>query len=240
MLAAVFFIRTMNTRVQHLVLDHQNAMLQMHFELEAPRIKGSTMSNSSITVTPSAQEYLIGLLAKQDSEGMGVRIFVERPGTPHAECCMAYCASGEEDATDTKLPFEGFSAYIDAESLPFLEDAVIDYAKDRMGGQLTFRAPKSKVPQIDDDASIEQKINYYLYSEINPQLASHGGNVQLIGLVEDDTVAVLKFGGGCQGCGMVDVTLKEGIEKTLLEKIPQLKRVTDETDHSVTDNAYFK
>ncbi|AUM14796.1 Fe-S biogenesis protein NfuA [Ketobacter alkanivorans] len=198
------------------------------------------MSNSSITVTPSAQEYLIGLLAKQDSEGMGVRIFVERPGTPHAECCMAYCASGEEDATDTKLPFEGFSAYIDAESLPFLEDAVIDYAKDRMGGQLTFRAPKSKVPQIDDDASIEQKINYYLYSEINPQLASHGGNVQLIGLVEDDTVAVLKFGGGCQGCGMVDVTLKEGIEKTLLEKIPQLKRVTDETDHSVTDNAYFK
>ena len=61
-----------------------------------------------------------------------------------------------------------------------------------------------------------------------------------MGLVDDDSVAVLKFGGGCQGCGMVDVTLKEGIEKTLLEKVPQLKRVTDETDHSVTENAYFK
>lgn len=198
------------------------------------------MSDSFINVTANAQEYLLDLLSKQDNEGMGVRIFVERPGTPHAECCMAYCAHGEEEPTDTKLEMDGFNAYIDAESVPFLEDAVIDYAKDRMGGQLTFRAPKSKVPQIDENASVEQKVNYILYSEINPQLASHGGNVQLIGLVEDDTVAVLKFGGGCQGCGMVDVTLKEGIEKTLLEKVPQLKRVTDETDHSVTENAYFK
>ncbi|MCG8534879.1 MAG: Fe-S biogenesis protein NfuA [Pseudomonadales bacterium] len=198
------------------------------------------MSESYITITDSAQEYLVGLLEKQDSEGMGVRIFVERPGTPYAECCMAYCAEGESEGSDKKLDFEGFSAYIDGDSIPFLEDAVIDYAKDRMGGQLTFRAPKSKVPQIDENATIEQRVNYILYSEINPQLASHGGNVELVGLVENDSVAVLKFGGGCQGCGMVDVTLKEGIEKTLLEKVPELKRVTDETDHSVTENAYFK
>jgi len=198
------------------------------------------MTQGFIKVTETAQEYLRGLLAKQESDGMGVRIFVERPGTPHAECCMAYCAAGESEPTDEKVELEGFNAYIDAASVPFLEDAVIDYAKDRMGGQLTFRAPKSKVPQIDDNASVEQKINYILYSEINPQLASHGGNVQLVELLEDDSLAVLKFGGGCQGCGMVDVTLKQGIEKTLLEKVPQLKRVTDTTDHTVRENAYFK
>jgi Fe/S biogenesis protein NfuA len=198
------------------------------------------MTQGFIKVTESAQEYLLGLLAKQDSAGMGVRIFVERPGTPHAECCMAYCAAGEAEPTDEKIELEGFNAYIDGPSVPYLQDAVIDYAKDRMGGQLTFRAPKSKVPQIDDNASVEQKINYILYSEINPQLASHGGNVQLVELLEDETLAVLKFGGGCQGCGMVDVTLKQGIEKTLLEKVPQLKRVTDTTDHTVRENAYFK
>mgnify|MGYP005723502943 CR=1 FL=1 len=197
------------------------------------------MSDSYITVTEAAQEYLGGLLAKQDTPGMGVRIFVEKPGTPYAECCMAYCADGDQEQTDKKQELDGFSAFIEDASVPFLEDAVIDYAKDRMGGQLTFRAPKSKVPQLDENASIEQQVNYLLYSEINPQLASHGGNVELVGLIEDDTVAVLKFGGGCQGCGMVDVTLKEGIEKTLLEKVPSLKRVVDETDHSVTENAYF-
>jgi len=153
---------------------------------------------------------------------------------------MAYCAAGEAEPTDEKIELEGFNAYIDGASVPYLEDAVIDYAKDRMGGQLTFRAPKSKVPQIDDNASVEQKINYILYSEINPQLASHGGNVQLVELLDDETIAVLKFGGGCQGCGMVDVTLKQGIEKTLMDKIPQLKKVTDTTDHTVRENAYFK
>lgn len=198
------------------------------------------MTQGFIKVTESAQEYLRGLLAKQDSPGMGVRIFVERPGTPHAECCMAYCAAGESEPTDEKVELEGFAAYLDGPSVPYLEDAVIDYAKDRMGGQLTFRAPKSKVPQIDEGASVEQKINYILYSEINPQLASHGGNVQLVELLADETVAVLKFGGGCQGCGMVDVTLKQGIEKTLLEKVPQLKKVTDTTDHTERENAYFK
>lgn len=198
------------------------------------------MTQAFIKVTESAQEYLRGLLAKQDSTGMGVRIFVERPGTPHAECCMAYCAADESEPTDEKIELEGFAAYIDGPSVPYLEDAVIDYAKDRMGGQLTFRAPKSKVPQIDDNASVEQKINYILYSEINPQLASHGGNVQLVELLDDESVAVLKFGGGCQGCGMVDVTLKQGIEKTLLEKVPQLRKVTDTTDHTERENAYFK
>ena len=56
----------------------------------------------------------------------------------------------------------------------------------------------------------------------------------------DNTVAILKFGGGCQGCGMVDLTLKEGVEKTLLEQIPQLTAVRDITDHSQRENAYFK
>lgn len=192
-----------------------------------------------ITITPSAQEYLRDLLSKQQSAGMGVRIFVEKPGTPYAECCMAYCAAGENEPTDEKIINGDLVAYIEAASVPYLEDAVIDYAKDRLGGQLTFRAPKSKVPQVSEHSSIAERINHILYSEINPQLASHGGNVQLLEMIEEDTVAVLKFGGGCQGCGMVDITLKQGIEKTLLERVPELKRVTDVTDHTVKENAYI-
>ena len=52
--------------------------------------------------------------------------------------------------------------------------------------------------------------------------------------------AVLKFGGGCQGCSAVDMTLKSGVEKTLKERIPELSAVRDKTDHSVRDNAYFR
>lgn len=196
-----------------------------------------------ITITENAQGYLRDLLSKQDSEGIAVRIFVESPGTPKAECCMAYCTKGEELADDVRLDYEGFAAYIEGKSVSYLEDAVIDYNKDRFGGQLTFKAPRSKVPNLGPDASLEERINYVLFNEINPGLAAHNGNVSLLETYDDaenGLTAVLKFGGGCQGCSAVDMTLKQGVETTLKAQIPELQRVTDSTDHSQRENAYFK
>jgi Fe/S biogenesis protein NfuA len=197
------------------------------------------MSEPLIAITESAREYLRDLLDRQGSPGMGVRIFVERPGTPHAECCMAYCPPGEQEESDVRYDYDGFHAWVEGKSVRYLEDASIDFKKDSMGGQLTFRAPKSRVPDIGPDATLEERINHILYAEINPSLAAHGGNVQLLELTEDQ-VAILEFGGGCQGCSAVDMTLKSGVEKTLKERIPELTAVRDKTDHSVRDNAYFR
>ena len=128
---------------------------------------------------------------------------------------------------------------MEKKSLEFLKEAVVDYSPDKFGGTLTIKAPNAKLPQINEDASMEDKINYVLYSEINPGLAAHGGEVSLIEVLDNET-AVLQFGGGCQGCGMVDLTLKDGVEKTLLEQIEGLKKVQDVTDHSYRENAYYK
>lgn len=192
-----------------------------------------------VEITESAQEYLSELLIKQDVDGIGARVFVEKPGSPMAECCMSYCAPDEIVPTDIQIACKGFTAYIEVESVPYLEDAIIDYAKDRMGGQLTFKAPHSRVPKLGPNPSKEQLINHVLFAEVNPSLASHGGNVTLISLIDDEKTAVLKFGGGCQGCSAVSMTLKDGVEKTLLEQVPGLEKVVDETDHSNTDNAYY-
>ncbi|MCV6614068.1 MAG: Fe-S biogenesis protein NfuA, partial [Cellvibrionaceae bacterium] len=62
-----------------------------------------------VTFTESAQQYLAELLAKQDCEGIGIRMFVSNPGTPQAETCIAYCRPGEEQEEDTVMPLEGFS-----------------------------------------------------------------------------------------------------------------------------------
>ncbi|WP_298636999.1 Fe-S biogenesis protein NfuA [uncultured Umboniibacter sp.] len=194
---------------------------------------------SNVTVTPSAHDYLADLLSKQDVEGVGVRMFVQAPGTPSAETCIAYCRPGEEQEGDVEMPLERFSMWFDQRSLPFLEDAMVDFAEDRMGGQLTIKAPNAKMPRVSDDSPLEDRINYVLYNEVNPGLASHGGQVSLRE-VDTEGFAILEFGGGCQGCGMVDVTLQQGVEKTLLENIPELKGVKDSTDHSDTSNAYFK
>ena len=192
-----------------------------------------------VSITESAQEYLAQLLAKQDCEGIGVRVFILDAGTPQAETCISYCRPGEQKDGDESREYQGFTAWIDQPSIPFLEDAVVDFSKDSMGGQLTIKAPNSRLPRISEDSSIEDRVNYILYNEINPGLASHGGHVTLEEIFEEN-VAVLRFGGGCQGCGMVDVTLKDGVEASLLSQIPQLKEVRDVTDHSYRENAYYR
>ena len=195
-------------------------------------------SEAMICITESAQGYLRELLNKQEDDNVGIRIFITDPGTPSAETCIAYCRPGEEQDDDMRVEYDGFNGWIEARSLPFLDEALVDYAKDRMGGQLTIKAPNSKVPKVSADSPLEDQINYVLHSQVNPSLAAHGGMVSLVEIFEDD-VAVLQFGGGCQGCGMVDTTLKDGVEKTLLEQLPQLSAVRDVTDHSNKENAYF-
>ncbi|MDG1942684.1 MAG: Fe-S biogenesis protein NfuA [Halioglobus sp.] len=190
-----------------------------------------------VTITESAQEYLAELLSKQD-DALGVRVFINQPGTPRAETCIAYCREGDLQEEDDTEVLEKFTVWFDARSLPFLEDALVDYSKDRMGGQLTIKAPNAKLPQVSEDSSLEDRVNYVLYNEVNPALASHGGEVSLIEIT-DEMVAILQFGGGCQGCSAVDQTLKGGVEKTLLEQVPQLQGVRDTTDHTDTSQAYY-
>ncbi len=190
-----------------------------------------------ITITESAQGYLAELLAKQE-DALGVRVFINQPGTPRAETCIAYCREGDVQQGDEQRDYEAFTAWFDERSLPFLEDALVDYSKDRMGGQLTIKAPNAKMPRVDENSPLEDRINYVLYNEVNPALAAHGGEVSLVEVTED-AFAVLQFGGGCQGCGMVDQTLKGGVEKTLMEQLPQLKGVRDITDHTDRSQAYY-
>ena len=192
-----------------------------------------------MNITSSAQDYLADLLYNQEEDTTGIKIFVSEPGTPRAETCIAY-AKQDEDFSEFRFIEEfDFSLYLEEKSIDFLKDAEVDYSPDKFGGTLTIKAPNAKLPQISKDASIEDKINYILYSEINPGLASHGGEVSLIEVINEET-AILQFGGGCQGCGMVDLTLKDGVEKTLLEQVEGLKSVKDVTDHSYRENAYYK
>ena len=192
-----------------------------------------------LTITESAEKYLDELLESQEKDTLGIKIFVSEPGTPRAETCIAY-AKEDESLEDYLLIEElSFSLLLEKISLDFIKDAIVDYSPDKFGGTLTIKAPNAKLPQLNENASIEEKINYVLYSEINPSLASHGGEVSLVEVLDKET-AILQFGGGCQGCGMVDLTLKDGVEKTLLEQVDGLKGVMDVTDHSYRENAYYK
>lgn len=191
-----------------------------------------------ITISEQAQEHFVKLLSKQ-AEGTNIRVFVVNPGTSGAECGVSYCPPDAVEESDLTLNFNGFDAVVDRESAPYLEEAEIDFITDQMGSQLTLKAPNAKARKVDDDAPLISRINYMIESEINPGLASHGGNVSLVEVTKDG-IAVLQFGGGCNGCSMVDVTLKEGIEKQMLAQFSgELTGVKDATEHHAGEHSYY-
>ncbi len=191
-----------------------------------------------IMISESAQAHFVKLLEKQAS-GTNIRVFVVNPGTASAECGVSYCPPDAVESTDLTVPFNGFDAIIDADSKPFLVDAEIDFVTDQMGSQLTLKAPNAKVRKVSDNAPLKERVQYVIDAEINPQLANHGGRVSVVELT-DSGVAVLQFGGGCNGCSQVDLTLKEGIEKELLNRFHgELSGVRDVTDHQRGEHSYY-
>ena len=87
------------------------------------------------------------------------------------------------------------------------------------------------------EEEIRARVQQLLESQINPAVASHGGWVELLGVQGNNVF--LQLGGGCQGCGMADVTLKQGIETLLRDEIPELGEVLDQTDHAAGRNPYY-
>jgi Fe/S biogenesis protein NfuA len=191
-----------------------------------------------INISESAQDYFRHLLQSQGGDAVGIRVSAVHPGTPRADARLEFCESGDLLGDEWSLDCHGFTLFVDAPSVPFLDNAEIDYLTQATGGQLTIRAPRIKGDAPKADASVVERVQYLLDSEINPMLASHKGQVSLEE-VSADGVVRLRFGGGCHGCGMVDVTLKQGIEKTLRERIPEITAVRDATDHASGQAPYI-
>ncbi len=178
------------------------------------------------------------LIDQQDEEGLGLRIAVNQPGTPGASCDLQFSPQGQRMEDDHVVAYEGFNMFVANASVPWLGEASIDFDEDETGGQLTIKAPGIKGSAPSSSDGIEERVEWLLETEINPSLASHGGHVSLIEITEKREV-VLQFGGGCQGCGMADVTLKQGIEQTLIRNIPEITAILDSTDHQSGQNPYY-
>ncbi|MBT8061422.1 MAG: NfuA family Fe-S biogenesis protein [Xanthomonadales bacterium] len=192
-----------------------------------------------IEVSTTAQRYFKRLIDQQDLPGLGLRIRVIDPGTPRASCDLQFCPQGENEISDQNVEFSDFNLYVAQDSVGWLEEATIDFEEDSTGGQLSIRAPNIKGSTPSGDAGLADRVAWILETEINPGLASHGGQVSLQEITSEMDV-VLQFGGGCHGCGMVDVTLKEGIEKALQTHFPEIRSVVDATDHSTGENPYYR
>lgn len=191
-----------------------------------------------IQISESAQTHFRKLLEREALPGLGVLLSAVNPGTPRADVRLEFTEPAELKGDEWAIDCNGFTLWLQADSVTVLDGAEIDYETSGTGGQLQIRAPKIKGVVPGESASLVERVIYLIENEINPQLASHGGNVALEEITADGVV-VLRFGGGCHGCGMADVTLKQGIEKTLVSKVPGVTGVRDATDHDTGAAPYI-
>ncbi|MGE8225309.1 NfuA family Fe-S biogenesis protein [Stenotrophomonas sp. PS02298] len=192
-----------------------------------------------IQISDTAQTHFRKLIEREAVPGMGVRLSAMDPGTPSADARLEFAEPADLLGDEWAVDCDGFTLYVAATSVAWLDGAEIDFVTQAAGTQqLTIKAPKIKGEAPGDAASIVERVRWVIENEINPQLASHGGRVA-VQEVSADGVVLLRFGGGCHGCGMADVTLKQGIEKTLMGRVPGITAVRDATDHETGQAPYI-
>lgn len=191
-----------------------------------------------IQISDTAQSHFRKLIERESAPGMGVRLSASEPGTPRADVRLEFAEPVDLLGDEWAVDCDGFTLYVASTSVAWLDGAEIDYVTQGASQQLTIKAPKIKGEVPAESASIVERVRWVIENEINPQLASHGGRVA-VQEVSADGVVLLRFGGGCHGCGMADVTLKQGIEKTLMGRVPGITAVRDATDHDSGQSPYM-
>jgi Fe/S biogenesis protein NfuA len=189
-----------------------------------------------ITVTEVAKKKFLETIEAEGRQGHGLRVVVNNAGTQQSEFALNFVAPGEVREDDQIEDVGEFKIYMDPQSAKHLEDATIDFIDNLTESGFVVDAPNAGIPK--PSGPVAEAVQTVLQEKINPAIAAHGGQVSLVAV--EDATAYLRFGGGCQGCGMVNVTLKQGVEKTLFEDVPQITKVMDVTDHAAGTNPYYQ
>ena len=187
-----------------------------------------------VAVSSAARQKVLEILDEQNIRGRGaIRIGIAGRGPSGFDYSMSLEEDAQPEPNDAVQDEGDFKVLVDAQSLPKIRGATVDFVGQLMGGGFRIENPN---PVWEDPTA--EAVQRLIDTEINPGVASHGGHVELID-VKDNNVYV-KLGGGCQGCGMVDVTLRQGIETLIKQNIPQIQAVVDTTDHAGGSNPYFQ
>ncbi|MDF1500463.1 MAG: iron-sulfur cluster assembly accessory protein [Anaerolineales bacterium] len=185
-----------------------------------------------ITITEAAQEKIQEILAKEEETDLALRMQIMGRGPGGFRYSLRFVPESEQASTDERIEFDSFAVLIDAESAENMQGSSVDFKQDtfRSGFMIDNPNPVWKDPTA-------QSIQDLLDSKINPSVGAHGGFVSLLNY--EDGTAFIAFGGGCQGCGMVDVTLKQGVEVMIKEEIPAVTTVVDTTDHTSGESPFY-
>lgn len=201
----------------------------------------------NFTITDEARQQILAAVESQKEQKppkSAMRVEAHANGTAEFAYGLKLISDDEIEDQDEVLELQGLKVVIDQNSTRNLDGASLDYEDRIIRSGFKFDNPnKPEIPSIgsgersDLQGSTAEKVQRLLDTELNPAVSAHGGQISLTGVRGDKVY--LSFGGGCHGCGMVDVTLKQGVEARIRELIPEVAEVVDTTDHSTGENPFY-
>ena len=192
-----------------------------------------TIQDAPVSFTEKAREKVKGFMESRGKENAALRMAIQGRTSSGFRYAMNIVDPADREEGDIEVDGGGFTVLVDGGSLENLRGATIDFVEGDRGSGFQIENPNPV--WRDETAMLVQNI---IDTQINPSIAGHGGFIELLD-VKDGT-AYIFMGGGCQGCGMADVTLKQGIEGIIKEAVPQITAVMDSTDHAAGANPYYR
>ena len=186
-----------------------------------------------VTITESARKKILELMKSRARERLALRVAIRGRGPDGFQYELGLTGEEEKGAEDIEIDADGFKVFVDPESAPNLKGATLDlvHGLQESGFKIENPNPLWTEPRA---LAVQEVID----TQINPGVAMHGGYVTLLGVKDD--VVYIGLGGGCQGCGMADVTLKQGIEVMIRKAVPEIRQIIDTTDHAGGTNPYYQ
>ena len=184
-----------------------------------------------LTVTEVAQQKIGEILAGQGHDDWAVRVRIVGRGIESFAYDLNAASPESKSPGDLVVNTGAFEVFVDPESAPLLEGAVVDFDEEHNGFRL-----ENPNPVWEDE--LGKTVAKVIIEQVNPSIAGHGGAVLPVG-VRDGVVYVRMFG-GCQGCGMANVTLTQGVQQAIMQAVPEITDVVDVTHHAAGMNPYYK
>ena len=192
-----------------------------------------------ITLTDEALEVVRSYMDQSDGEFTALRIGISG-GTPLApDFELTLVGPDDIRENEQQVAVGELMVVVEEEFVPRLTGAKVDFVQrvNESGFEVSLAATaKAAAPVLE--GPLAERVKTVLETEINPAIASHGGSITLVGV--EDTEIYLEMGGGCQGCAMSRMTLRQGVERMVRQAVPEVSVIHDVTDHSSGENPFFE
>lgn len=188
-----------------------------------------------LRATEVAIKQIKHILEEEQLTDQAVRVGIGDRSPTGFQYQLEFCDRADRRDDDVVLEQDDTVFYVLGDSAEDLRGTTLDYVDTGFSAGFKFDNPNR--PKLLEDP-IAERVHRVIQDQINPGVASHGGHVQLLDVKEG--TAYVRLGGGCQGCGHADTTVKQGIEAAIFEAVPEIHTVLDVTDHAAGTNPYYQ